>query len=43
MFKIIGAAVVYGFALFGFAEYFKATSNKQERAYSTPGAGDVQS
>lgn len=43
MFKIIGAAVVYGFALFGLAEYFKATSNKQGCTYSTPGASDAQS
>jgi len=27
MFKIIGAAVVYGFALFGLAKYFEATSH----------------
>lgn len=32
MFKVIGAAVVYGFALFGLAKYF-------ERASSESGGG----
>ena len=27
MFKIIGASIVYGFALFGLAKYFEAASN----------------
>ncbi|MCW0203545.1 hypothetical protein [Rhodanobacter thiooxydans] len=32
MFKIIGAAVVYGFALFGLATYLEARSDEQEAA-----------
>lgn len=32
MFKIIGAAVVYGFALLGLAKYLEATSREQEPA-----------
>ncbi len=34
MFKFIGAAVVYGFALFGLAKYFEATSDERESAGS---------
>ena len=32
MFKIIGAAVVYGFALFGLAKYLEVKSDEQETA-----------
>lgn len=38
MFKVIGAAVVYGFALFGLAKYFEETSNESEPATSNTGA-----
>lgn len=30
MFKVIGAAVVYGFALFGLSKYFEAVSGESE-------------
>ncbi len=32
MFKIIGAAVVYGFALFGLAKYLETKSDEEEVA-----------
>lgn len=37
MFKIIGAAVVYGFALFGLATYLEARSEEESAAASTIG------
>jgi len=38
MFKIIGAAVVYGFALFGLATYLETRSDEEEAiASSTEG------
>lgn len=37
MFKIIGAAVVYGFALFGLATYLEARENEQK---SVPHSGN---
>jgi hypothetical protein len=41
MFKIIGAAVVYGFALFGLATYLEARSNKEESAAASTSGGSL--
>jgi hypothetical protein len=38
MFKIIGAAVVYGFALFGLATYLEARSEEESEAENTSGS-----
>jgi hypothetical protein len=37
MFKIIGAAVVYGFALFGLATYLKDEADEEEAAAGSTG------
>lgn len=37
MFKIIGAAVVYGFALFGLVKYLEAKSDEDEAVASSTG------
>lgn len=38
MFKIIGAAVVYGFALFGLATYLEARTDERESASRADGS-----
>ena len=39
MFKIIGAAVVYGFALFGLATYLQTKSDEEE--FAAPAAKEA--
>ncbi|WP_172969698.1 hypothetical protein [Rhodanobacter sp. T12-5] len=41
MFKIIGAAVVYGFALFGLATYLEARSDEKEAAATSTSGGSL--
>jgi len=41
MLKIIGAVVVYGFALFGLAKYFETTSNEPDHAAPASDASEA--